>query len=91
MYTYMYLVASLSCLLQYRNVMSLVESFDRMSINQKYLKYKPPGGVSEDLRAWWRYAISAVLEEDVKRRTMMWSWKHIKEHRCGNRRYNYVG
>ena len=62
--------------------MSLIESFDRMSINQKYLKYKP-GGVSvrEDPGAWWRYAITAVLEEDVKRRTQMWSWKHIKEHR----------
>ncbi len=71
--------------MQYRNVMSLVESFDRMSINQKYLKYKPPVDVSEDLRAWWRYAISAVLEEDVKRKTRMWSWKHIKEHRCSNR------
>ena len=50
-------------------------------VNQKFLKYKPLKGVSEDLRAWWRYAISAVLEEDVKRKTRMWSWKHIKEHR----------
>ena len=87
LHVYLYVFSCIiSCLLQYRNVMSLVESFDRMSINQKYLKYKPLGGVSDDLRAWWRYAISAVLEEDVKRRTRMWSWKHIKEHRCGNRR-----
>ncbi len=60
-----------------------VESFDRHMVNQKFLKYKPLKGVSKDPRAWWRYAISAVLEEDVMRKTKMWSWKHIKKHRCG--------
>jgi len=52
-----------------------------MSINRKYLKYKPESLVGNDLGGWWRYAITAVLEEDVKRRTQMWSWKHIKQHR----------
>ena len=61
--------------------MRLVESLDRMSINQKYLKYKPTLPLKEDERGWWRYAITAILEEDVKRRTRMWSWKHMKEHR----------
>lgn len=68
-------------LLQYRDIMGLIESFDRMSINRKYLKYKPVNDVRVEPGAWWRYAITAVLEEDVKRRTQMWSWKHIKEHR----------
>ena len=61
--------------------MRLVESLDRMSINQKYLKYKPTLPLKEDKKGWWRYAITAILEEDVKRRTRMWSWKHMKEHR----------
>ena len=52
-----------------------------MVINQKYLKYKPSLAVKKDPKGWWRYVITAVLEEDVKRRTQMWSWKHIKQHR----------
>ena len=63
--------------------MSLVESFDRMSRNRKFLKYKPLSPLREDRRSWWVYVITAVLEEDVKRRTRMWSWKHIKQHRWG--------
>ena len=61
--------------------MGLVESFDRMSINQKFLKYRPEVGVREDVRVWWRYAITAVREEEVKRKLEMWSWKHMKQHR----------
>ena len=64
--------------------MSLVESLDRMSINIKFLKYRPEVGVREDTRQWWRYAISAVREEEVKRKLEMWSWKHIQQHRSGS-------
>ena len=67
--------------LQLAAVLHTVESFDKQSLNRKYLKYKPVSQVREDLGGWWRYAITAVLEEDVKRRTQMWSWKHIKQHR----------
>ncbi|XP_064395949.1 intermembrane lipid transfer protein VPS13A-like isoform X2 [Halichondria panicea] len=66
---------------QMKALLLTVESFDRHMVNQKFLKYKPLKGVSKDPRAWWRYAISAVLEEDVMRKTKMWSWKHIKKHR----------
>ena len=52
-----------------------------MSINRKYLKYRPSVSLKKRPQAWWDYAITSVLEEDVKRRTQMWSWKHIKEHR----------
>ena len=61
--------------------MSLVESLDRMSINLKFLKYRPEEGVREGPRQWWRYAISAVTEEEVRRKLEMWSWKHIQQHR----------
>lgn len=67
--------------MQYKSLLNMLDSFDRHALAQKYLKYKPEHPVSEDLRGWWRYAITAVLEEDVKRRTKMWSWRHIKHHR----------
>ena len=61
--------------------MSLVESLDRMSINRKYRKYRPLVSLKEEPQAWWNYAIMSMLEEDVRRRTQMWSWRHIREHR----------
>ena len=69
------------CSTQYKSLLNVLDSFDRHALAQKYLKYKPEHSVGEDLRGWWRYAITAVLEEDVKRRTKMWSWRHIKHHR----------
>ncbi len=73
-----------------KTLLLTVESYDRHMVNQKYLKYKPAPGVSviDDRRAWWRYIISAVLEEEVRRRTRMWSWTHIKQHRY--RLSNYI-
>ena len=70
--------------MQMKTLMLTIESYDRHVVNQKYLKYKP-GDVSvrEDQGALWRYAITAVLEEDIKRKTEMWSWQHIKKHRTG--------
>ena len=29
----------------------------------------------------WNYAISSILEEDVRRRLRNWSWTHMKKHR----------
>ena len=69
------------CLTQYQDLMKWVESVDRKLINKKFLKYRPRVGVVEDKGAWWRYAITATLEEDVKRRSRMWAWSHIKKHR----------
>lgn len=61
--------------------MKWVESVDRMTINKKFLKYRPSVDMSSDKGARWRYAITAMLEEDVKRRSRMWAWSHIKAHR----------
>ena len=52
-----------------------------MSINQKFLKYRPGVRVGEGVREWWCYAIVAVREEVVRRKLEMWSWRHIKQHR----------
>ena len=70
--------------MQFHDIMGLVDSLDRMSINLKFLKYRPEVGVGEGPREWWRYAISAVTEEEVRRKLEMWSWKHIQQHRSGS-------
>lgn len=30
---------------------------------------------------WWKFAITCILEENVKRKQREWSWEHIKAHR----------
>ncbi len=70
--------------------MNTVESYDRHAVNQRFLKYKPEVPVRADLRGWWVYVITAILEEDVKRRTQMWSWQHMKKHRCVQLLINFV-
>lgn len=32
-------------------------------------------------REWWQFAITSVLEQDVRRSRRTWCWKYIKEHR----------
>lgn len=32
-------------------------------------------------REWWQFAITAVLEVDIRRRTRTLNWEYIKEHR----------
>ena len=44
--------------------------------------------VRQSKRAWWNYAYQAILEEDVKRRLHMWSWKRMKKHRLNNDVYS---
>jgi vacuolar protein sorting-associated protein 13A/C len=73
---------------QFKSVLNTVETFDRHAVNVKFLKYRPVGvGVKEDPRQWWRFAISAVTEEEVRRMMEMWSWKHIQQHRKWCRQY----
>ena len=67
--------------LQFKSLMFMLDAFNRYQLNQKYLKYKPINTVKENTREWWKYAYNAVLEEDVKRRLYMWSWKRMKAHR----------
>eukprot|EP00795_Rhopilema_esculentum_P010935 gene10935-19770_t len=66
---------------QYYSMMEILESFEMMTRNEPFRKYRPHVSPKESRKEWWRYAITSILEEDVRRRFRMWSWKHIKEHR----------
>eukprot|EP00111_Clytia_hemisphaerica_P024656 TCONS_00072678-protein len=66
---------------QYHGVVQLIESFERMNRNQPFRKYRPHTSVLGNESIWWKYCMSSILEVDVKRRSQMWSWKHIQKHR----------
>uniref|UniRef100_A0AAY4CNH0 Chorein N-terminal domain-containing protein n=1 Tax=Denticeps clupeoides TaxID=299321 RepID=A0AAY4CNH0_9TELE len=63
---------------QYVSILELLGSVDMMSRNLPYRKYRPELPLHSNA---WRYAITGVLEVNVKPRLRMWSWRRIREHR----------
>ncbi|XP_043195691.1 vacuolar protein sorting-associated protein 13-like [Amphibalanus amphitrite] len=73
---------------QYRDMMELLQSMERMTLAQPYRKYRPQvtqyhGHAAE----WWRFAYKCVLNEMVRRRRRNWSWVHMKSYRDMCQRY----
>ncbi|GFT91712.1 vacuolar protein sorting-associated protein 13 [Nephila pilipes] len=66
--------------LQYQDLIKLLESLDRMTIATLYRKYRPNGEKPACAKEWWKFALTAVLEEDVRRKQKNWSWDHMKRH-----------
>nr|DBA28033.1 TPA: hypothetical protein GDO54_008453 [Pyxicephalus adspersus] len=75
---------------QYHSVMELLESIDMMSKNLPYRKYRPNVPVHNNARKWWNYAITGILDVNVKPHLHMWSWKHIRKHRQQVKSYKEV-
>lgn len=73
---------------QYQDIMMLADSMDRMSRGMPYRKYRPfVKTYKGNYREWWKFAITCVLEEDVRRRQRNWNWNHISQHRNLCREY----
>lgn len=67
---------------QYRDIIALADSMDRMSKGTPYRKYRPNvEGYKGNYRAWWQFAYTCVLEGEVRRRRRNWNWENILNHR----------
>nr|XP_032824603.1 vacuolar protein sorting-associated protein 13C-like isoform X1 [Petromyzon marinus] len=75
------------CRPQYLSIMEVLESYDLMTRNLPYRKYRPQVPAKGHPRAWWGYVTKGVLEETVRRNASAWSWKHIRLHRTKLRTY----
>lgn len=53
---------------QYRDALKLAENISTFSKRVQYAQYRPIKTVKEDRKAWWRYAITAVSEDQKKAR-----------------------
>ncbi|XP_064629495.1 intermembrane lipid transfer protein VPS13A-like isoform X5 [Lineus longissimus] len=62
---------------QFLNVLSLTESFKLMEVNQQYRKWRPNVSVKNNVKSWWKYAYTAIVESFIR----PYSWRRIKEHR----------
>ncbi|XP_023933797.2 intermembrane lipid transfer protein Vps13 isoform X2 [Bicyclus anynana] len=67
---------------QYRDMMLLADSMDRMTKGAPYRKYRPDlKSYKGHYKAWWHFAFKCILEEEVKRRRRNWDWNHMLSHR----------
>ncbi|CAH2273272.1 Hypothetical predicted protein [Pelobates cultripes] len=66
---------------QYLSMIDLLESIDYMVRNAPYRKYRPDVPLLQNIKKWWLYAINGILEVQVRKKTQMWCWKSIKQHR----------
>ncbi|KAJ2952086.1 hypothetical protein O0L34_g4356 [Tuta absoluta] len=72
---------------QYRDMMLMFDSMDRMSKGMPYRKYRPDLKTYRGhYKEWWRFAYTCILEEEVRRRRNNWDWAHMLQHRqlCKN-------
>ncbi|XP_030555732.1 vacuolar protein sorting-associated protein 13 [Drosophila novamexicana] len=67
---------------QFHNILQLADSMNRMQLGLPYRRYRPYNiPYKGHYREWWQFAITAVLEHDVRRVNRTWNWQYIKEHR----------
>ena len=72
---------------QYRDALMMVDLFHYFMRHQEYKKLQPKGvGPKEDPRAWFQFAVNAVLSK-IHDRNRRWSWTFFKERRDDRVRY----
>lgn len=70
------------CKSQYRDIIALASSMDRMTKGVPYRKYRPHLTTYKGhYKKWWHFAYKCVLEEQVRRRRRDWDWNHINHYR----------
>ncbi|KAF7282566.1 hypothetical protein GWI33_002356 [Rhynchophorus ferrugineus] len=66
---------------QYRDIIALADSMDRMSKGVPYRKYRPDvSSYKGHYVEWWRFAFQCILEGEVKRKRQNWDWNHMMAH-----------
>ncbi|XP_017019677.1 intermembrane lipid transfer protein Vps13-like [Drosophila kikkawai] len=78
--------------IQFENLIKLGDAMNRQQLAIPYRKYRPYDiPVKGHAKVWWKFAITAVLEEDVRKSKRTWTWKYIKEHcnRCDSYAQKY--
>lgn len=51
--------------------------------NRRIQRSHPTSSIKEDPKAWWRYSLTAVLEQNIR----PYTWEYIKNHRNNYKKY----
>ncbi|XP_059226468.1 intermembrane lipid transfer protein Vps13 [Stomoxys calcitrans] len=67
---------------QFQIIMGLLDDMNHFSLAIPYRKYRPYNTPYKgNAKIWWHFAITSVLEEQIKKKNRSYTWEHIKEHR----------
>ena len=72
---------------QFETLLVVVDNLNRLSIAVAYKKWRPELNVKGNGKLWWKFAITCILETDIRRKKQNWSWPHIREHLQNRRKY----
>nr|CAH7728214.1 unnamed protein product [Callosobruchus chinensis] len=73
---------------QYRDLIALSDSMNRMSKGEPYRKYRPNvTSYRGNYHVWWRFAYKSILEEHVRKKRREWNWNNILKYRNTCRAY----
>lgn len=75
---------------QLHAITSFMDSLGRIKIAAAFRKFRPSVGVHKHSSEWWQFALSSILERDIKPRRNNWNWKRIKKHRKMCREYKEI-
>ena len=67
--------------MQFESLLLLLDAIDRMNLAQPYRKWRPSVPIKGNAKKWWRFALTAIVETDIKRKAKNWSWKEMRSHR----------
>ncbi|TDG48268.1 hypothetical protein AWZ03_005223 [Drosophila navojoa] len=67
---------------QFQYLIQLGDAMNRMQLGLPYRQYRPYNiPYKGHAKEWWKFAITAVLEYDIRRPKRTWTWNYIKDHR----------
>jgi len=72
---------------QLHSITSFMDSLNRIRVASAYRKFRPANGVHKHSNEWWQFALSSILERDIKPRRNNWNWRRMKKHRQKCREY----
>ncbi|XP_050293110.1 intermembrane lipid transfer protein Vps13 isoform X2 [Anthonomus grandis grandis] len=73
---------------QYRDIIALADSMDRMAKGEPYRKFRPNLTTYKGhYKEWWHFAYKCVVEGEVKRRRRNWDWNHMVQHKLTKTEY----
>jgi hypothetical protein len=75
---------------QYDSLLYLLENVNQFTVSVAYRKWRPTISLAGNSREWWKFAFTAILETDVRRRRRNWSWKHMKDHINNRKKYKML-
>lgn len=73
---------------QFESLLQLLDNLSRMRLAYPHRRFRPSVTVNNNAKIWWKFAITAILENEVKRKNKVWSWAHMKQHREKLRLYS---